>query len=164
MTLLEFCQWLETTRVGELVTLSQWGFQILVAAHLLGLTLSVGMIVWMDLRLLGQVMTTIPISVVYRRIAPWALFGFGVMFVSGLMLFAGFATAAYGNVFFRIKLIALAVAGVNAAIYHLFTERQVVGSDRGGSTPVAARAAGLISLGVWLTVIVAGRAMSYTMF
>ena len=164
MTLLEFCQWIETTRVGEWVTLSQWGFPILVATHLLGLTLSVGMIIWMDLRLLGGVMRTIPATVVYRRIAPWALFGFGVMFVSGAMLFTGYATAAYGNVFFRVNRAALAVAGVNAAAYHLVTERRLARTDDGGATPLAARAAGLISLSVWLAVIIAGRAMSYTMF
>jgi len=54
MTLLEFCQWLETTSVARLVTESRLGFQVLVAAHLLGLTLSVGMIIWMDLRLLDE--------------------------------------------------------------------------------------------------------------
>jgi hypothetical protein len=164
MSLLEFCQWLETTAVARLVTESQWGFQILVAAHLLGLTLSVGMIIWFDLRLLGRTMTAVPVSVVYRRIAPWALSGFAVMFVSGVMLFAGYATAAYGNVFFRIKLIALALAFLNAAAYHLHTERRIVAWDVGAATPWAARAAGLISLAVWLTVIIAGRSMSYTMF
>jgi len=164
MTLLEFCQWLETTSVARLVTESRLGFQVLVAAHLLGLTLSVGMIIWMDLRLLGRTMTAVPVSVVYRRIAPWALCGFAVMFVSGALLFAGYATAAYGNVFFRIKLMALALAGINAIAYHFHTERRIVAWDVGTSTPWAARAAGLISLGVWLTVIIAGRAMSYTMF
>lgn len=162
--LFEWCQWLETSAAGLLVTESAWGFQSFVAIHLLGLGLSVGMIVWMDLRLLGKTMTAVPAFEVYRQIAPWALAGFGLMFVSGGMLFAGYATAAYGNLFFRLKLVAMLVAGINAAWYHLATERRVATAASLEALPVAARAAGLISIAAWLTVVIAGRVMSYTMF
>ena len=46
MTLLQICEWLESTRVAELVTQSLYGFQILVATHLMGLGLSVGTVIW----------------------------------------------------------------------------------------------------------------------
>lgn len=162
--LFEWCQWLETSAAGLLVTESAWGFQSFVAIHLLGLGLSVGMIVWMDLRLLGKAMTGSTPAAVYRGIAPWALTGFVLMFASGAMLFAGYATAAYGNVFFRLKLIAMLVAGINAAWYHLATERRVASAATVDALPMAARATGLISIAAWLTVVMAGRAMSYTMF
>jgi hypothetical protein len=97
MTLLQICEWLESTRLAELVTQSLYGFQILVAIHLLGLGLSVGMVIWFDLRLLGKVLTTTPVSEVYRRLAPWMVTGFVVMFASGATIFVGYATAAYGN-------------------------------------------------------------------
>ena len=54
-------------------------------------------------------------------------------------------------------------AAINAAVYHVMTERRVA-AITAGSLPVAARAAGLISLSVWTVVILAGRMMSYTMF
>jgi len=164
MSILEICQWLETTRLAALVVESQWGFPIIVAIHLLGLGLSVGIIMWMDLRLLGRVLPNCPVSIVYRRLAPWALTGFASMFISGIMLFVAYAPAAYANTFFRIKLLALLVAGLNAAIYHVTVERRIVAWDEAIRTPVAARAAGLISITVWIVVILAGRAMSYTMF
>ncbi|MEQ1760663.1 MAG: DUF6644 family protein [Vicinamibacterales bacterium] len=163
MTFLEICQWLESSRLGEMVTLSQWGFPILVTTHLLGLGVSVGTIMWMDFRLLGWFLPSVPVPEVYRRVAPLALTGFAVMFLSGIVLFVGYATSAYGNTFFRIKLAALLVAGVNAAAYHLFTERQVA-TWTGRRLPWPARAAGLVSIGVWTTVVLAGRMMSYTMF
>jgi hypothetical protein len=164
MNMLQFCEWLATTWLARLVTESQWGFPIIVAIHLLGLGLSVGTIIWMDLRLLGRVLPNCPVSIVYRRLAPWALTGFATMFISGVMLFVGYAPAAYANTFFRIKLVALLVAGLNAAIYHVTVERRIVAWDNAVHTPVAARAAGLISITVWMVVILAGRAMSYTMF
>src|SRR5688572_16653693 len=115
-------EYLENTPIGILVRESSWGFQITVAIHILALTLSVGIVIWFDLRLLGVSMRCCPVSDLYRRLMPLALGGFVLMFVSGTMLFIGYATAAYGNLYFRIKAGALLLAGVNALFYHLVTE------------------------------------------
>ncbi len=164
MTLLEICQQLEATKLAEWVTQSEWGFRIMAGTHLMGLGLSVGTIVWMDLRLLGKTMRTCPVSEVYRRLAPWMLFGFAVMMISGVVLFVSYASAAYGNTFFAVKLGAILIAGVNAGIYHFLTERQIAQWDTAPRPPLVARMTGLISIGAWTVVVLAGRAMSYTMF
>lgn len=143
---------------------SQYGFAILVATHILALTLSVGTLVWFDLRLLGLGMLRIPVSQLYRRIMPWTLSGFAVMFLSGGVLLAAFATSAYGNLYFRIKAVALLLAAANALFYHRVTERQIARWDEARRPSLPARAAGLISIVVWGLVIIAGRMMSYTMF
>jgi hypothetical protein len=164
MTLYQLFEWLEATPLGVLVRESAWGFPILVALHILGITLSVGTLVWFDLRLLGVSMAGYKASLLYRRLMPWMFAGFAVMFVTGFMLLAGFATTAYGNVYFRIKIAAMALAAVNAFVYHRFTERRIAEWDSSPQTPVRARVAGLISICVWACVIVSGRLMSYTMF
>ena len=157
-------QWLEATRLAEVVTLSQYGFAVVVGLHLLGLGFSVGLLMWMDLRLLGKVMTDTSPADLYRRLAPWMLTGFISMFVTGGMLFVAYATTAYGNIWFRLKLVAMLLAAVNAAAYHVVTERRVERWVGGEPLPLAARAAGLISISVWAVVVFAGRMMSYTMF
>lgn len=162
--LLRAAQWLENTAVGSLVRESAWGFPIVVAVHLFGLILSVGVLVWFDLRLLGVSMYRCKVSDVYRRLMPWALTGFAVMFVSGAVLLTGYATSAYGNLYFRIKVAALALAGLNALVYHRVTERQIRTWDEARRPALPARLAGLFSIGLWLVVILAGRMMSYTMF
>ncbi len=164
MTVHQVFEWLEATSIGVMVRESQWGFPILVALHIMGITLSVGTLVWFDLRLLGVSMVGIRASVMYRRLMPWMFTGFGIMVLTGLMLLAGFATSAYGNVYFRVKMSAIALAGVNALVYHRFTERRISEWDDAAAPPARARAAGLVSVGVWLVVILAGRMMSYTMF
>ena len=143
---------------------SLYGFAIVVAIHILGLTLSVGTVIWFDLRLLGVSMLRIPVSQLYRRLMPWILSGFAIMFVSGGILLAAYATSAYGNLYFRVKAVALLLAGINAVFYHRVTERQIHRWDEARRPSVPARAAGLISILVWSVVIVAGRMMSYTMF
>ena len=85
-SILSFCAWLEQSSVGVLVRESLWGFQIVVAIHIFGLILSVGTLVWFDLRLLGVSMRRVPVSEVYRQLAPWSAVGFVTMFVTGSML------------------------------------------------------------------------------
>jgi uncharacterized protein DUF6644 len=164
MSILSVCEWLESTEVGVLVRESLYGFPILAAIHILGLTVSVGTLVWFDLRLAGVTMPRCPVSSLYRRLIPWTLVGFGLMFLSGLLLFTGFATKAYGNVYFRIKLTAIVLAGVNALVYHRMTERRIAHWNDAARPPMPARLAGVISIVVWTIAIMAGRMMSYTMF
>lgn len=164
MSLVQLAEWLEGSAPGVLVRESLYGFPIVVAIHLLGLAISAGIVIWFDLRLLGLSMTRQPVRAVYRRLMPLAFAGFAVMFVSGGVLLAGFASAAFDNVYFRIKLAALVLAGINALLYHRMTERRVAEWDDARRPPLPARAAGLISLAAWTVVVIAGRMMSYTMF
>jgi hypothetical protein len=163
-SILHACEWLESTPVGLLVRESPYAFPILVAVHIVGLTLSVGIVVWFDLRLLGVSMRGSPASVVYRQLMRWAFAGFAIMFVSGGLLLTGFATAAYGNVYFRAKLVAILLAGLNAFGYHAVTERRMAQWDNSPRTPLPARMAGIVSIALWAIVILAGRMMSYTLY
>lgn len=162
--MLQVCEWLESTAVAALVRETLYGFPIVVAFHIMGLTLSIGMLLWFDLRLLGLAMTRTRVSDLYRRLAPYIVCGFVVMFVSGLMLFTAFAVAAYGNLYFRIKVAAMIIAGVNALVFHFSTERSIAGWDDLPRPPLGARIAGLTSAIVWMVAIFSGRLMSYTMF
>jgi Family of unknown function (DUF6644) len=164
MSLLSMCEWLESTPIGVVVRESLYGFPILAGIHILGLTISVGTLVWFDLRLAGVSMPHFPIAALYRRLMPVMLVGFSVMFISGALLFTGFATKAYGNVYFRLKLAAIVLACVNAAFYHLVTERRIARWNDAARPPLPVRFAGITSIVVWAMVIMAGRMMSYTMF
>ena len=86
MSIQQLLEWLEATPVGVLIKESPWGFPIAVAIHIMGIMLSVGMLVWFDLRLLGVSMTGYRASLMYRRLMPWMFSGFALMFITGLML------------------------------------------------------------------------------
>lgn len=162
--MVEMLQALEATGVGTLVRESLYGFPILVGLHILGLTLSVGMLMWFDLRLLGVALTSAPVTRVYRRLIPWATAGFVVMFITGTLLFTGYAASAWGNPYFRVKAAGLVLAGVNALVYHRSTERGIERWDADVRPPRAARLAGAVSLVAWAVVIFCGRMMAYTMY
>ena len=164
MTILGFAEWLENTSLAILIRESSYGFAIVVAIHILGLTLSVGTLLWVDLRLLGVSMRSLRVSAVYRDLAPWFLAGFTLMLVSGVTLFTAFATSAYANAYFRVKIVALLLAGANALAFHIVTQRGSATWDDAPVPPAAVRIAGLTSIVLWVSVILAGRMMSYTMF
>jgi len=164
MSLLAICEWLESTPLASMIQESAYGFPIVVALHLFGLTLSVGTLLWVDLRLLGVAVRRLRVSEVYRGLAPWFLAGFAMMLTTGATLFTAYATLAYENAFFRIKMSAIALAGANAAVLHFATQRTSAQWDDATRPPIAARAAGLISIVLWVAVMLAGRMMSYTMF
>jgi hypothetical protein len=158
-------EWLESTRLAILIQESQYGFPFVVAVHILGLTLSVGTLLWVDLRMLGVALRGLRVSEVYRGLAPWFSAGFALMFVSGAALFTAFATSAFANLYFRLKLVALLLAGVNALVFHVVVAAKTSANwDDAARPPAGVRIAGLTSIVLWAGVIVAGRTMSYTMF
>jgi len=157
-------EWLEGTALATVIQESAYGFSVVVAIHILGLTLSVGMLLWVDLRMLGLSLRHLRVSEVYRALAPWFGAGFVMMFGSGAALFTAYATSAYANLFFRIKMLTLLLAALNAVVFHFLNGRRSATWDTALRPPVAVRLAGLASLLLWVVVIVAGRMMSYTMF
>ena len=163
MSGLEICRWLEETRIGSGLAGSSYLFPLVEGTHVLALAFSVGTVVWFDLRLLGVWMQHQPVSRVFGSLKPWMLGGFGVMFVTGALLFTALATSAYAHPYFRIKVLLLALAGLNVAIYTFTIDRRRDQWDRAPSPPVQARIAALVSLVLWAGVIAAGRIMAYTL-
>jgi hypothetical protein len=162
--MVDLLQTLEATAVGTLVRESLYGFPILVGLHIMGLVCSVGMLIWFDLRLLGVSLGSLPASVVYRRVMVFVVPGFMLMAATGALLFVGYASSAWENAFFRVKLAAMLLAGMNAAFYHAVTERSAGSWEHLATPPTAARLAGAASLLLWAIVIVSGRMMAYTMY
>jgi hypothetical protein len=120
-----------------------------------------GTIMLVDLRLLGVALRREPVAAVVGRIVPWTLRGFALMFVTGTLLFSSEAVKLYHSPAFRIKLGLLALAGLNALIFHLTIYRDVANWDQQAPAPLRARVAGLLSLAFWIAIIAAGRAIAY---
>ena len=140
---------------------SLWIFDLTETTHTLGIVLVAGTIMLVDLRLLGLGLRREPVSDIVSRIVPWTLSGFALMFFTGTWLFASEASKLYSSPAFRIKLVLLSLAGLNALIFHLTVYRRASEWDAMSVTPVRARLAGLFSLLLWMGIIAAGRAIAY---
>jgi hypothetical protein len=164
MSLLSFCQWLEQTRGSIALHESLWAYPIVESVHVLTLCLFVGTAVMLDLRLLGLTMRRAPVSEVAERLLPWTAAGFGVMFVSGALLFYAIPVRTYLNIFFRVKVAMLILAGLNAWVFHFTVYRRVAEWDLDPVTPKGAKVAGGLSLLLWAAIVVAGRMIAYNWF
>jgi hypothetical protein len=161
MFLLSICQWLDSTRLNAAMRMSTWFFPTFDVVHTLGIVLVAGTIMLVDLRLLGLALRSVPVAAVVERIVPWTLRGFALMFVTGALLFSSEAVKLYNSPAFRIKLVLLALAGLNALIFHQTVYRDAGNWDQSAAVPVRARLTGLLSLAFWIAIIAAGRAIAY---
>ena len=164
MSLYTLCEWLQNTQTCTSIRESNWVFPIVESAHVLGLTVSVGLLVWLDLRLLGVTMRHQPISVMHQQLMPWSLAGFVIMFLSGALLFWSNALRAYTSGFFQLKVLFLFLACVNAMVFELAMKRSMSEWDKAPIPPKKVRMAGLLSLVLWVAVITFGRATAYNLF
>jgi hypothetical protein len=119
------------------------------------------MILMFDLRLLGVAFRNGPAATMMADVVRWSKFGFIIMFTTGIVLFMTQASKAYGNVFFRTKLLLLLILGVNAAVYQIVLYPKMEKWDAIGYTPVGARICAWVSLIGWVSVITCGRTMAY---
>lgn len=143
-------------------TLNFWG--LLEGTHVLSLMLFAGTIFLVDFRLLGWSFRKTPVSVISDRVLPLTVFGFVLMIVTGVALFYAKPLLYYHNVWFRLKLIFLALATLNILIFHFRVQRNRDAWDTAASPPAAAKASAIVSITAWILVITFGRFIAYDWF
>ena len=111
--LIPFFEWLGTTHGSVALHESQYMYLIVLGGHVLTLCLFVGTAVMLDLRLMGLTLQRVPVSEVAAQLVPLMGVGFLLMVVSGALLFYANPLYTFQNLFFRLKIVVLVLAGVN---------------------------------------------------
>jgi len=161
MSLLRFCEWLAATPGSIALHESRYMFLVVLTVHVLTLCVFVGTAVMLDLRLLGWTLQRVPASEVVARLLPWTGGGFLVMITSGALLFYAAPVLRYQNLFFRLKMVTLVLALVNAGVFDRTVYRKVAEWDIDPIPPRGARVAGGLSLALWTVLITLGRMIPY---
>jgi hypothetical protein len=152
--------WLEATAAATAMRQWLWLYPIVEILHIIGFVVLVGSAAMFDLRLLG-LSRQLPVTGMERHLLPWARASVLVIIPTGGLMFIAHASEFAGNPAFRLKLLFLVLAGLNAAIFHRRPFRQVAGWDRGERTPLSVRVAACLSLVLWTSVIACGRLLAY---
>ena len=163
MSLLKLAQALEASAPSLALRESIYWFPSLTLVHILGLLIAGGTIVFWDLRLLGIGLRRTAISQVAKSLLPWTWGGFAILFITGALLVVMEAGRLYNNIYFRIKVVSLLLAGLNVLVFHFTVFRKVEQWDRAEVIPLQARLAGAISILLWFCILAAGRAIGYTL-
>ena len=152
---------LQETPFGTAVRESLWLYPAFEILHLFGIVLLVGAIAMTDVRIIGQ-SRGLPVTLTAQHLLPWVWSGFVLAVLSGLVLFSGFATDYWPNTAFRIKVILILVAGINAALFHFRVYSGVASWNENSASPLAARVFAVVSIVLWFSIIAAGRLIAYT--
>jgi hypothetical protein len=160
-TLYAICQWLEGTRIGMQLRDSVWLFPVIETVHIFALISLVGSTSILDLRLMGLAFKDDSVSELARRFLPWTWIGFATQVVTGAFLFIPEATKMFDNRAFQIKMVLIALAGVNAAVFHSLAYKSVGRWEKDPVAPLSARFAGTFSLLSWFAIVAAGRWIAY---
>jgi hypothetical protein len=161
VSLFRFFEWLGNTSWSIAFHESRYVFLVVLMIHVLTLSVFVGTALMIDLRLLGRTMTGVPVSQVMTRLMPWTQAGFLVMLVTGALLFYAAPVARYENIFFRVKMAALAMAVINMWLFRRTVYRRVGEWDLDPVPPRRVRMVGALSLLLLALIITAGRMMAY---
>ena len=155
----EILFWMETSALGQLMRDSVWMFPLAEILHFIGLSLLIGSLLVVDLRLLG-VIKNMSYEAVYRFL-PISLVGFGINMTTGVLFLFTDPFRYYPNTAFRMKMLFILLAGLNAlwfkfSVYPL-TMKNPESNDSGNLAKVVAG----LSLLFWFGVIVLGRMIPY---
>ena len=160
----DFANWLAAQENSIALHESFYMFNWVESTHVLFLMLSLGMLAVVDLRMLGLWLTDVPASKVADRLAKPMFFGFAIMVITGVTLFYAIPVRYTHSIWFRIKLILLVAAAINAFLFHRHMNRSVSTWDTDKVPPKRTRMAGAISLSLWIGIVTCGRFIAYDWF
>jgi hypothetical protein len=158
--MLAWCQWLQEHGAGNSIRRSLWLFPAIETIHLLGMATLIATVGFFDLRLLGWAMREEPVSQLSRRLLPWTWIAFAVQVVTGSLLFSSEAVKVYLNPAFRLKLLLILLAGLQALFFEWNVRRNGERWSQ-GLVPISAKFAACLSILLWMGVVAAGRFIGF---
>jgi uncharacterized membrane protein len=144
-------------RVGSFVTDTPWMWPTCETLHFVGLSLLMGVVFLVDLRVLG-VMKGVSFASLHRLL-PWAAFGFGVNVITGILFFVGIPHQYTGNKSFYWKLALVMLAGLNAVYFTVVEEPWALGP--GEDAPLTAKFAAASAMVLWIGVMYCGSMLPF---
>jgi hypothetical protein len=140
---------------------TEWLFPIIETFHVMALTIVVGSIAMVDLRLLEVTSRNSPVSRLSAEILPWTWTAWCVAAVFGTLLFMSNASTYAANPQFQLKFVCMGLAAINMLVFQFGAYRHVSRWDT-GKTPAGAKLAGALSLSFWIGVVFFGRWTGFT--
>jgi uncharacterized membrane protein len=161
MSLLSVCQSIQS--IGFLTELRESAlvYPVIMSTHLSCIAVFGGMILMTDMRLLGLALKKYTVTEVVQGLRPWKRIGGTIMITMGLLLGGSEAEKYYHNPFFWVKMCCLALVGVHALIFRPRVYNRTEEIDRSPTIPTQAKAAAVLSLVIWCSILTMGRLIGY---
>ena len=158
MSLLELFQWCYSTPIAETIRNSTWLFPVIEAFHLLGLGLTIGSVLLVELRLLGVGLSRQPVAQLAASAEPLLLVGLTLSFMTGIPLFLSESIKAYYSFAFWVKMASLLLV----LIFTFTVRRRLTRTDLTSDRPALGRLMAIVSLSLWFGVAWGGRWIGFS--
>ena len=154
-----FLTWCQDSWLGTAMRDVPWLWPSFEALHFIGLCVMFGALLVIDLRVLGLA-RRIPLESALKFV-PIAIWGFALNLLTGIAFFAGDPFRYWPNVGFRIKMILIVLAGINAIAFELMERRKLERLAPESDVEAQGKLIAGTSLMLWIGVIVLGRMIPY---
>jgi uncharacterized membrane protein len=136
---------------------SKWMWPSCETLHFVGLSLLMGVVLLVDLRMMG-LMKSISFPILHRLL-PWGILGFGINVLTGLLFFIGQPDQYIKSVPFQWKMALVLIAGANALYFTIFDE--VWRLAPGDEAPMQAKVAAGSAVILWVAIMWCGNMLPF---
>lgn len=162
--LLRLAEWLDSQAWSTDLHESYYLYNWIEATHVLTLMVFLGMLFVIDLRMLGWIFRDVPASIISKRLEIPMFTGFSIMVITGFLLYYAIPVRTTQSIWFRIKVVLLIAAGINALLFRNAMQSPVNHWDADPVAPKRFRIGAILSLGLWTGVVASGRTIAYDWF
>ncbi len=148
---------LEVGGISDFVTDHKWMWPAFQTLHLMGLSLIMGVVLLIDMRMLG-VAKNVSFRAVHRLL-PWGVLGFSVNALTGMLFFAARSAQYTTNAVFQWKMALVILAGINALYFTMLDDAWTL--KAGGDASLAAKAMASLALCLWVAILFCGRMLPF---
>jgi Family of unknown function (DUF6644) len=159
----DFVAFFEDSGIAEAIRESDTLFPFIESLHVVAISLVVGSILVLDLRLLGFASVGRPVSRLANAILPVTWGAFAIAATTGFLLFISNASKYLSNGYFDAKIALICAAGLNMIVFHAISAKDMPRWEKHAQPPFPARAAGALSILLWIAVVACGRWIGFTM-
>ncbi len=138
---------------------TKWGWPFIESLHYLALAMLLGTVGLFDLRLLGFA-RGISIGALHRFV-PLGVVAYINNIITGSMFFVSAPDQYAYNPSFQLKLVCMAIAGLNVIVFYSTTAKSVKALAPSDAAPLHAKIIAVVSLASWIGVIIFGRLITY---
>lgn len=154
-----FASTIADSSLNQWISDTYWLWPVLEIAHFMGLSMLLGALLIIDVRLLGMLRNFDAEPV--KQLAPLAWVGFLINFSTGTLFFVGDPMRYSVNIGFQLKMLLILIAGLNLVVYQIQVRPHRSGWNAASSTTTVARVVAVTSLMTWAGVLLLGRLIPY---
>lgn len=159
--LISFCDWLESTPFSMVIQTVPWIIPVVQSIHIMAVTVIVGSVLSVDMKLLGVVGRGTPISGTTRRFLPWIWVTLVVLLLTGATLTSAEPRRELLNWVFQLKMLLLVLVCAVTGAFQIAVSRNAVAWGDTPSHQWQARMLAIGTLAIWIGIIFCGRWIGY---